>query len=263
VTMLNEILKKKEKVFSKFGENVNIDSVMLESNGKVESHFFKEDDLHEMRSVSKVLVALAFGIAIDRKFLFNGKPLTLKTPVYPAIKHLAQIKTVGNLEKIEKWTIETLLQYSAGWDRQIFSRKEIEGLDEKNYLEYILNVPIENEPNEKYVYNNAEIFLLSVFFQEAFGMNLTEFVAKEIFSPLEIERYKWKNYDKYCPGGTGLYISHKDFFKIGQMILWGGKLRRINRLFQKNGLKKCAVFNLTHHMQLNMKGFCQRLEWGL
>ncbi len=70
--LLDEILKKKEEVFTSCGENVKIDSIMIENNGEVAQHFYKPDGLHEMRSISKVMIALAYGIAIDRQILGGG-----------------------------------------------------------------------------------------------------------------------------------------------------------------------------------------------
>lgn len=223
--LLDKILKQKEKVFTSRGENVKIDSIMIEQNGQVASHFFAPDELHEMRSVSKIFVALAFGIAIDKGFLVEGKSLSLDTRIWPTIKHLAEIKTIGNLEKIEKWTLRTLLTYSAGYEKQMFSNKFIQNMSEDKFVEYVLNFPLKNQLDEKFVYNNAEIFLLCVFFQEAFGMNLANFVAQEIFAPLEIENWQWKNFGKYCAGGTGLYLFAKDLFKVSQMMLRGGVWR--------------------------------------
>lgn len=54
-------------------------------------------------------------------------------------------------------------------------------------------------------------------------MNLTEFIDENIFKKLDILEYKWDNYGKYCPGGTGLYLKHTDFHKIGQLLLNDGK----------------------------------------
>ena len=77
----------------------------------------------------------------------------------------------------------------------MFSEKVIRGLDEKTFIDYVLNNDLPNEPNDKYIYNNAEIFLLSVFFQECFG--IADFINKEIFNPLGIKKHVCKNYDKY------------------------------------------------------------------
>ena len=69
---LDEILKQKEKVFTSTGENVKIDSIMIEKDGEVAMHFYRPDGLHELRSLSKVMIALAYGIAIDRQTLGGG-----------------------------------------------------------------------------------------------------------------------------------------------------------------------------------------------
>ncbi len=163
------------------------------------------------------MVALAIGIALDRNML------SLETYVYPVIQKLVTISTKDNLEKIKKWQIKHLLTYSCGYESQMFSEKYIKDINPKDYLNYVLNYNLTYEPGEKYVYNNADIFLLSVCFQEMFNENIKDFIKKEIFNPLHITNFKWDNYDKYCPGGTGLYISAKDLFKIGELILNKGK----------------------------------------
>lgn len=219
--LIERIKEQKEKIFTSTGENVKIDSIMIDDNGLLSSYFYNPDSLHEMRSISKVMIALAYGIAIDRKMVVKDQPITTETYVYPILKNLTTIKK-ENVEKIKKWQIKTLLTYSTGYANQMFSEKFIKGRDEKTFIDYVLNYDLPNNPNEKYVYNNAEIFLLSVYFQEAFGINITEFILKEIFNPLGIKKFVWKNYDKYCPGGTGLYISHNDLFKIGELILHKG-----------------------------------------
>lgn len=220
--LIDKIKSQKEKVYTSTGESVNIDSIMIDDNGDIQSYFYKPEELHQMRSISKVLTTLAYGIAIDKKMLVCGKPLTVNSFVYPVLKNLTSIKK-ENVEKIKKWQIKTLLTYSAGYDRQMFSKKFINDIDEKDYVNYVLNYNLIYNPGEKYVYNNAELFLLSVFFQEAFGINLKDFIVKEIFEPLNITEFVWENFGKYCPGGTGLFLSHSNLFKIGELILHKGK----------------------------------------
>ncbi len=216
-TILNKILEKKKTVFNKFNENVHIDSIMIKNNGAICSKFYKEDSLHEMRSISKVLIALAYGIVLDRNLI------NLETEVYPIIKDIVNLENKQNLEKIKQWKIKHLLTYSCGYEDQMFSERFIEGLDPKTYLDYVVNYNLVYNPGEKYVYNNADIFLLSVCFQEKFKENIKDFIKREIFEPLNITKFEWQNYDKYCPGGTGLYITHKDLFKIGELLLNKGK----------------------------------------
>lgn len=69
----------KEKVFiediannknrlSKVLCSLNIYSIFLEQNGKIDRIFYSDDNLHKLRSCTKSLVAMAIGIAINKKF---------------------------------------------------------------------------------------------------------------------------------------------------------------------------------------------------
>ena len=212
--MIEEILKNKERVFNKNGESVNIDSVMIFDNGKVEQHFYHADDLHEMRSLSKVVLALAIGVAVEEKMM------TLDTLVYPYIKDLAIIKE-ENVSKIKKWTIANLLEYSGGHIGMFLCKKDIKekGLQEKDYLSYVLNYDIPYEAGEVSEYNNGDIFVLSVVFQKITSEKLSDFARRKIFEPLGIVNFVWEEYDGYTAGATGLYLTNQDLFKVGQMML--------------------------------------------
>ena len=234
-TLFEQILSKKNTIKNKYNQNVNIDSIILKDGGQTFSHFYKEDSLHEMRSISKVLIALAYGIVIDKQ------KLSLDTLVYPILKNIIDIKNINNFEKIKKWKIKHLLTYSCGFESQMFSERFIKDIDPKNYLDYVVNFDLVYEPGEKYIYNNADIFLLSVCFQELFNKNIKDFIVEEIFTPLNIKDFKWNNYDKYCPGGTGLYISHKDLFKIGELLLSKGKYNNHQIISAKYIEDMCSI----------------------
>ncbi len=132
----NKILENKENTFNSKGENVHIDSLMIYDNGQHFEHFFKPDGLHEMRSISKLFIALAYGIAIDRGMI------SLDEKVYPLLKDLVDIATKGNLEKIKEWKIKHLLTYTCGYAEQMFSEKFIKNVKDNNHLNYVLNYPI-------------------------------------------------------------------------------------------------------------------------
>lgn len=222
--MLNiENIKNNVSELKKTLPSLNIDSIFLEKDGLVDKVFYNDECLHELRSCSKLLVAMAIGIAID-KGMFS-----LDTLVYPIIKNVAYIKNKENIEKISKWDIKTLLTHTTGYEEIIMSAKEIKEkqLDTSNIINYALNIDIPYEVGERFAYNNVEPFILSVFFQEKFGINLSEFIKENIFNKLDIKEYKWDNYGKYCPGCTGLFLKHSDFHKIGKLLLNNGKYNNI------------------------------------
>ncbi len=223
----------KEKVFiediannknrlSKVLSSLNIDSIFLEQSGKIDKIFYNDDNLHELRSCAKILVAMAIGIAIDKKMLVDGEPLSLQTKVYQTIKNVTNITNKNNIEKIESWTIRNLLTHTTGYESQMMSERFTENIPKDTLLDYALNYDIPYEVGTRFAYNNVEPFIISVFFQEAFNVNLTQFIDDNIFKKLDITEYSWENYGKYCPAATGLYMKHTDFHKIGKLLLNDG-----------------------------------------
>ena len=63
---VNKIKENIDSLSKEIG-NLNIDSIFIEQNGKLDKIFYKDEQLHELRSCSKVLVAMAIGIAIEDK----------------------------------------------------------------------------------------------------------------------------------------------------------------------------------------------------
>lgn len=127
-----DAIKNNITILSKKIDCLNIDSIFVEHDGKIDKFFYNEEKLHELRSCSKLLVAMAIGIAIDKKML------TLDTKVYSILKKLVDIKN----EKIKKWDIKTLLTHTTGYKEMIMTAKEIKekNLDINNILNYVLNV---------------------------------------------------------------------------------------------------------------------------
>ena len=58
----------KEFVKNTKEKGVNVDSIIVEQNGKIKECVLNQVDLHELRSCGKALVAMAYGIAINERF---------------------------------------------------------------------------------------------------------------------------------------------------------------------------------------------------
>ncbi len=199
---------------------VNVDSIVVEQNGKVEEKVFNDIKLHEIRSCGKVLIAMAYGIAMDDKMICKrGGQLGLNERVYPTFESL-----VASLpEEAKNWTVKTLLTHSTGYEKMMLKASQVESLDKLKLLDIFFETPIKFETNTHFTYNNFEPYLLSVFFKENFDVDISDFIFERIFKPLEIKNYIWKKYGKYCAAATGLYLNYKDFHKIGKLLLDFGK----------------------------------------
>ena len=186
---------------------------------------------------------MAIGIAIDKGLSIANEPLTLNTKIFPVIKDVTNITNINDIKKIKEWTIKDLLTHTTGYESQMMSERFIQDIDKDNLVDYALNYDIPYEVGVRFAYNNVEPFILSVFFQEAFNQNLTDFINENIFKKLKILDYKWENYGKYCPGATGLYLKHSDFHKIGQLLLNDGKYNN-NQIISSNWIKEMCSMKL-------------------
>ena len=238
---INKIKENVDTITKKVG--LNIDSIFIEQNNNLEKVIYTNENLHELRSCTKLLVSMAIGIAIDDKMLVNGVPLSLNTKVYPSIEKIVNIKNENNLLKFQKWTIKNLLTHTTGYESQMMSERYINGIDKNRLLDYALNYDIPFEVGIRFAYNNVEPFILSVFFQETFGMNLKDYINEKIFKKLNIKDFKWDNYGRYCPASTGLYLKHSDFHKIGQLLLNNGKYNG-EQIIPENWIKEMSSMQL-------------------
>ena len=224
-------------------DSLNIDSIFIEQDDKLDKVFYKEEQLHELRSCAKILVSMAIGIAIEDKMLVNGIPLSLDTKVYPLIEKIEDIKNENNLVKIQKWTIKNLLTHTTGYESQMMSERYIKDIDKNELLSYALNYDIPFEVGTRFAYDNVEPFVLSVFFQESFGVNLKDYINEKIFKKMNIKEFEWNNYGKYCPASTGLYLKHSDFHKIGKLLLNNGKYNG-KQIIPKKWIKEMSSMQL-------------------
>jgi CubicO group peptidase (beta-lactamase class C family) len=201
-----------------------IEILIISSNGKDSIFSFKnnKNSIYEVRSISKLVVSLCIGIAIESKmFCINSR-------IWDKLKLVVKLWNQDNLKYIEKITVKDLLTQSAGYiDDNLMFYETIKDKDCNKMLDYICNVPLVEEPGKKFVYSNASAFLLSAYFHEVSGENLYEFSKRVLFTPLKINPVFWINYGKYCAGATGLSLSAYDVHKLGKLVLnlgnWEGE----------------------------------------
>lgn len=196
-------------------KNVAVDSIVVEENGVVEEKVLNKTGLHQIRSCSKLLVCFAYGIAIDEKFVCkDGKVLTLQSKVYDTFAKISNPP-----EQVKEWTIRTLLTHSTGYEKMLFNEKHIANLNKFHLLDTLFATPIKYKTDTHFTYSNVEPYLLSVFFKENFGQNISDFINDRILKPMKINRFIWEDFGDYCAGATGSFFDYKDFHKFGELLL--------------------------------------------
>lgn len=173
---------------------------------------------HDMRSVSKSVVSLLIGIAIDRKLIAG-----VDEPVVKFFPEFSALKTPG-------WdgvTLRNVLSMSSGmkWDENLAwtdPRNDEPHLGyEADPIGYVLARPIVAPPDTVWTYNGGGTDLLGNIIERVSGKTFDAFAREALFQPLGITDWEWKTYAKNGKPSpaAGLRLRPRDAAKIGQLVL--------------------------------------------
>lgn len=182
---------------------------------------FGAQTLHDLRSVSKSIVSLLYGIALER-----GDVPRLDTPLldlFPSYEDLAEDPQCKRL------TVEHALTMTLGmdWDetRPYTDPENSEIAMERapDRLRYILERPFVADPGTRWIYSGGATALIGAILETGTGRKLPDLARDVLFGPLDITRFEWSA----GPDGThspasGLRLSAPDLLKIGRLVLNNG-----------------------------------------
>ncbi|MEM8485907.1 MAG: serine hydrolase [Bacteroidota bacterium] len=194
-----------------------LESLVTMHNGQIVSASYfagtSANDLKHVRSVTKSVVALLVGIAIEEGHM-GGLDDTIGD-------HLAG---TANLNDKAGITVGQLLTMTGG-----FQWSEIGGnefgiwINAQDQVQYVLDKPLSHTPGTYYTYNTGATHILGVMVAEATGMSLDAFAATHLFGPLGITQSAWDADKQGNPyGGHGIQLKPVDMVKLGQLVLDDG-----------------------------------------
>ena len=178
----------------------------------------RPDSLYALRSVTKSVISLLVGIAIQRGVIRGtDQPLSeLFRPPLPALDPAHGAITVGNL-----------LTMTGGfqWDEAANVAEYNNWALAPDQVEYVLARPIVSPPGSTFNYNSAAVHLLSAVLEVNAG-GTAAFADTYLLGPLGIRMRDWELDNRGIPnGGAGLYLRPRDIAKLGQLVLQGGRSR--------------------------------------
>lgn len=200
-------------------ESINtLRSVLIQQNGElVGEEYFRNasaDYPYNIKSASKSVISLLFGIAVDQEHISLDETLGDYFPDY--------FKENPDPEK-ESITIRNLLSMQSGLETTSFYNYGAWVISD-NWVEFQLNQPLEEEPGGKMVYSTGTSHLLSVIITKATGMSTRTFAEEFLFDPLNIQVGGWdRDPQGYYMGGNNLALTPRALLKIGQLMLNGGE----------------------------------------
>ncbi len=234
-----EILK---EAFQNAGGIPGIKSLVVSKDGEIIKeqywHSGGADKPHDVRSVTKSVMSLLIGIAIDKGFITSAEDTIGKylKQVVPSIK-----------EQYSSVKIKHLLTMSGGFSGNELAvpSEYIAWFNSADQVNYVLNKPIVAQPGQTFKYNSGALHLLSVILSVAVNMNTQDFAKQYLFNPLGIAQNYWeKDKQGYNNGGAGLNITPHDMIKIGQLILNRGRFNG-NKIISKEWIDKTIQTNIS------------------
>ncbi len=197
----------------------SLDSLLVIRHGYIVSEnyfsFYQAETTHELYSCTKSFVSTLVGIAMDQGLIDRLD--------HPALDLLpaAEYKNLDPAKN--RMTLENLLTMTSGldWDEGDTTYRDM--YNYSDWVRYVLDLPIKNEPGSSFLYCSGCSHVLSAIVQNKSGQNTEEFAKQYLFAPLGITHYRWNTSGNGIPiGGWGLQLAPRDMAKLGYLFLHNG-----------------------------------------
>ena len=209
-------LRKGRMVFERYFTGT--DEVWGRPIGTVE---FKTDTLHDMRSVTKSIVSLLYGIALEQGYVPGpDQSLLAQFPEYP---ELARDANKARLTIAHALTMTLALEWSddVPW-QSIPTEVAMERAPDR--YRFILERPMLGAPGKAWIYCGGATAILGRLIERGAGVDLHTFAKTSLFDPLGIGLTEWsRSRDGTPSASSGLRLTPRDLACIGHMIVEGGK----------------------------------------
>jgi CubicO group peptidase (beta-lactamase class C family) len=213
-----------ETELDKDGNKLRMKSLIVAKGSEQFEHgFIERATKTDLRSVSKVALALTVGAAIDKEVRLGDFALNLGTDVGALLRSSSALSELEGISGWEHVTIAHLLSNTIGHDEGFFFRKDIGNRPADELLPYVFSRPLTREPGTHFSYSNVGPFVISVLFQEFLGKSFSDLAGELILGKIGVTDYEWKRYGEYSAGCSGLELYPDDFHKLALLMANGGR----------------------------------------
>jgi CubicO group peptidase (beta-lactamase class C family) len=183
---------------------------------------FGPDVPHDLRSVSKSVVGLAYGIA-----LAAGKVPPPEAKLYEQFPEYSDLASQPGRDCL---TIHHVLSMTLGFEWDELTVPYGDPRNAENAMEaapdrfrFILERPIVGEPGARWTYCGGATALLGSLIGKGTGEPLLPYCRRVLFDPMGFGPVDWaKGRDGEYRAASGLRLLPRDLLKIGQLVRAGG-----------------------------------------
>jgi CubicO group peptidase (beta-lactamase class C family) len=210
-------------VFEYYGRGAD----QAEGRGGLGPISFGPDMPHDLRSASKSVVGLAYGIA-----LAAGKVPPPEAKLYAQFPEYSDLASQPGRDRI---TVHHALSMTLGFEWDEFTipyghpgNAEVDMEAAADRIRFILERPIIDEPGEKWSYCGGATALLGRLIAKGTGEPVLDYCRHVLFDQMAFGPVSWaKGKDGEFRAASGLRLLPRDFLKIGQLVLargvWNGQ----------------------------------------
>lgn len=182
------------------------------------------DTLHDLRSVTKSIVGLLYGIA-----LAEGKVPPPDAPLYAQFPEYADLLRQPGRDRILVGHALSM-QMGLDWNEDLpYSdprNSEIAMERAPDRYRYVLEQPVREPPGRTWIYSGGAVALIGKLIADGTGMPLDAYARAVLFEPLGITALEWAaGADGVPSAASGLRLTLPDLAKIGMMVARDGDYR--------------------------------------
>jgi CubicO group peptidase (beta-lactamase class C family) len=183
---------------------------------------FGPDVKHDLRSISKSVVGLLYGIA-----LVEGK---VPPPDQPLVDQFPAYKDLFADPQRRRLTVAHALSMTLGteWNEDLPYTDPRNGehameLAPDRYR-FVLDRPLVAEPGNRWNYNGGATAMLGHLIAQGVGKPLLDYAREKLFDPLGIRDAEWTaGTNGEAAAASGLRMRPRDLAKLGQLVLARGR----------------------------------------
>jgi len=183
---------------------------------------FGPEVLHDLRSVTKSVTGLLYGIALD-----HGQ---VPPPAAPLLAQFLDYADLSGDPRRAAMTVNHALTMTMGlaWDESLPytdpRNSEIAMENAQDRLCYALAQPVVAAPGSKWIYSGGAVALVAALIARGTGRPLEDFAREALFAPLGIAAFEWaKGRDSVASAASGLRLRPRDLLRLGRLALAGGQ----------------------------------------
>lgn len=183
---------------------------------------FTPETLHDVRSATKSVIALLYGIALGAgQVPAPEEPLLAQLPEYP---DLAANGDPGGRTVAHALTMTLGIDWVEDVPYTDLTNGEVAMMLADDRWRYILERPAVEQPGTRWSYCGGATELLGRIVAKGTGMPLPEYAHRVLLAPIGIGSFEWlASHDRIASAASGLRLTPRDLARVGQLVLAGGR----------------------------------------